>query len=287
MAIRYVILDFDGTCTQINAIESSFIEHYRIGFGVGRTEWEAALNAVCEASPKAGWTLANAPSAAPANADPYILTYEAAQRLLRADKKLKPPSNDLFGIAYAINAAPLRTELLEVLRAILAKGIHVAFVSNSDTGKVAAILDGLITDRGERELVKVFGNASKFLIGELSPELAIAPDLRRAFEALPPAIDVGIGRPVYLRRAKYFQTMCEAFAGFGLERSPAPDEVLVCGDIWELDLAMPSALGMNVHLVQRDAPAHRPNAFGTHAYERDRMAAGQLSPDLRGLLARI
>jgi hypothetical protein len=52
-----------------------------------------------------------------------------------------------------------------------------------------------------------------------------------------------------------------------------------CGDIWEMDLAMPYALGAKVHLLDRTAP------FDTCPYERQALAAyGKTSADLSGLL---
>ena len=42
---------------------------------------------------------------------------------------------------------------------------------------------------------------------------------------------------------------------------------VVCGDIWEMDLAMPYALGANVHLLDRTTP------FDTYEYERYAVAS--------------
>ena len=56
-----------------------------------------------------------------------------------------------------------------------------------------------------------------------------------------------------------------------------------CGDIWEMDLAMPYALGACVHLIDRAAP------FDTYEFEMNAAAAGgaraKTSGDLTGLLA--
>ena len=57
---------------------------------------------------------------------------------------------------------------------------------------------------------------------------------------------------------------------------------LFCGDIFEMDLAMPHALGARVHLIDRAAP------FSTYAYERSALAAcgdrGRSSVELGGLM---
>ena len=56
-----------------------------------------------------------------------------------------------------------------------------------------------------------------------------------------------------------------------------------CGDIWEMDLAMPHALGANVHLLDRAAP------FNTYEHEKRVIETygqrAKASADLSGLLA--
>jgi hypothetical protein len=83
----------------------------------------------------------------------------------------------------------------------------------------------------------------------------------------------GVARPVYLRRGSYFEALCAT--QFPLA------ETLVVGDIWELDLAMPAALGAHVHLIQRASP------FETYAYELGQLAKGHSSVNLKGLLKRV
>src|SRR5437588_6208155 len=85
--LAHIVLDFDGTCTQIPPIFEAYLDLYRKGlnwFGLNVTiwEWRDAQEIVRQHSPKAGWTLAGCPSA-PAAADPYILADEAARLILR------------------------------------------------------------------------------------------------------------------------------------------------------------------------------------------------------------
>ncbi|HEY0251504.1 MAG TPA: HAD family hydrolase [Kofleriaceae bacterium] len=279
MSIRYVILDFDGTCTQIEAIQREFVEAYRIGVGASAADWTRALATVRDAAPTAGWTLFDQPSTAPANADPYILTFEAARLLVR-EGVIGAIDPMLFGRVYAKHPAPFRPELREVLLALLGKGIAIAFVSNSAKDKVAAAVDKAMGDEiAARGKIHVIGNAAKMMIGELPTGTAI--DARAVFETLPAAQKLdGVNRPVYLRRANYFRAICDVFTEFKATGFPA-DELLVCGDIWELDLAMPRALGANVHLIQRTPP------FDTNAYELAQMRPGETSTDLHALLARV
>jgi hypothetical protein len=50
-----------------------------------------------------------------------------------------------------------------------------------------------------------------------------------------------------VRRGRYF----DALVAVARELSVRPEEMLVCGDIFELDLALPFAMGAQVHLLLR------------------------------------
>jgi len=220
---------------------------------------------------------------APAAADPYILAGEAALYFARCQKKALPADFDAFGFAYAKAVAPLRPELRRVLERVDALGIAIHFISNSSTTKIRGrIMDLLGDDPALDARIGKRGGAEKFAVTELSwDDDAISADARRAFEALPAA---GGGpwplrRPPYLRRGSYMRELAAVWGG---DPSRA-GTTLVCGDVWELDLALPAALGCAVHLVERGAP------YDTYPYERDATTAagGSISADLNGLLARL
>src|SRR5690606_32548849 len=86
----------------------------------------------------------------------------------------------------------------------------------------------------------------------------------------------GLARPILLRRGRYF----EALRRIWDETDTTPAGTLVCGDIFELDLALPAQLGARIHMLGREA---------TPAYERDavRAAGGSFSTALSGGLERI
>ena len=270
--IRHVILDFDGTCTQVDKIQAKFLDDYRRAVGVEVKAWERAKATLTKASPTAGWTLMNAPSTAPAAADPYILAGEAAALLYREQGTQAP---DVFRTVYEKNLAPFRPELHDVLAALLAKKIRVAFISNSDgLGITNRIADLFHRSPGRREAIPVFGGAQKFLVKEPLVDAKLTPAQRARFAKLEVGLRVpALDRPIYLRRGAYFEALCATT--FPMEQT------LVCGDIWELDLALPDALGAQVHLIERAAP------FETYRYERERLSKGQSSPNLEPLLERI
>jgi hypothetical protein len=118
----------------------------------------------------------------------------------------------------------------------------------------------------------VRGDAGKFVVAPAS-----GADAR--FERVRSEIRVsGLTRPILPRRGRYF----DALAAIWEETGARPESTLVCGDIFELDLALPAELGADVHLVRRPR---------THRYEMDAVAAlgkrGGVSDGLAALLGRL
>jgi phosphoglycolate phosphatase-like HAD superfamily hydrolase len=290
MSLRYVVLDFDGTCTQIELAHAGFLAGYLAiledasgcARGALQPAWDAAVARVRAASPDAGWTLLGAPSTAPAAADPYILASEASA-LLQRDGAIRAVPPDAYARAYAANPAPWRPELPEVLAGLIARGLRVGFISNADRLTIEIRLTDLLhADRALRRQIAVHGHAAKFTLGEL-PLGATGPGAahRARFEALDGAVRAaGTVRPIYLRRGAYFDALCGLWRDLGAA-DYAIAQTLVCGDIWELDLAMPRALGAHVHLIRRAPP------FDTYPYELAQLAPGEPSDDLRGLLDHV
>lgn len=290
MSLRYVVLDFDGTCTQIELVHAGFLASYLAILedvngcapGALRPAWDAAVARIQAASPDAGWTLHGAPSTAPAAADPYILASEASA-LLQRDGAIRLVPPDAYARAYAASPAPWRPELPEVLAGLIARGLRVGFISNSDRLTIEARLTDLLNaDRALRRQIVVHGHAAKFTLREL-PVGATGPGAahRARFEALDGSVRAaGTVRPIYLRRGAYFDALCGLWRDLGAA-DYAIAQTLVCGDIWELDLAMPRALGAHVHLIRRAPP------FDTYPYELAQLPAGDTSGDLHGLLDHV
>jgi FMN phosphatase YigB (HAD superfamily) len=290
MSLRYVVLDFDGTCTQIELAHAGFLAGYLAiledanGCAPGALQpaWDAAVARVRAASPDAGWTLLGAPSTAPAAADPYILASEASA-LLQRDGAIRLVPPDAYARAYAANPAPWRPELPAVLAGLIARGLRVGFISNSDRLTIETRLTDLLNaDRALRRQIVVHGHAAKFTLREL-PLGATGPSAahRARFEALDGSVRAaGTVRPIYLRRGAYFDALCGLWRDLGAA-DYAIAQTLVCGDIWELDLAMPRALGAHVHLIRRAPP------FDTCPYELAQLPPGDTSGDLRGLLDHV
>jgi phosphoglycolate phosphatase-like HAD superfamily hydrolase len=291
MTIRHVVLDFDGTCTEVHATEKRYLDEY---YAIFKTElyadpdrlWKKALKDLKGLSPDVGWMLDGAAPSAPVGADPYILAGEAAKRVLAQAGIAKAVPSTIHERAYDVGQSPWRSEAREVLEALVARGVSVTFISNSRTTKIEHRLDDLLGTGKTRKKIAVHGGAAKFSIRELGPpgdaSPKISPANRAAFDALLPGERVtGLGRPVYLRRGKYFEALCGVWGN----DPEAITSTLVCGDVWELDLAMPAALGCAVHLITRARP------FATCPYERAAVKRlgerGRVTDDLRGVLKRL
>ncbi len=72
---------------------------------------------------------------------------------------------------------------------------------------------------------------------------------------------VGYERDVYLRRKLYWNTLTRLMRKKGLK----PHNVLVIGDIYEMDLALPAQIGMRIMLAAKPStPSFERNAVRTY-----------------------
>lgn len=280
MAIDCVVLDLDGTFTDLTEEAPSFQAAFPrlvadlVGKDLGAA-WAEAERRVHALSPELGWTV-EGKVVAPADADPYILASCAAQLLfdrflLLADPGLRSDvTTALYRRAYQHTGAAFRPDAKVVLEALLDRVPHVRFVTNAAEDAAQRKLASLAPRGLER--LGVRGDARKFLIGAAS-----TPDAR--FEKIVKSKQIpGLTRPLLLERGRYF----DALAAIWRETGSRPETTLVCGDIYELDLALPAELGAQVHFIRR------PRTF---EYELEAIRAlgarGGASDTLTPLLARL
>ena len=276
-----LVLDFDGTMTDAEAEGRPFRDGYLddLCVLVGRKPGDAEVLAVAA---DAEAELARTPSGhpfvwqgravAPATVDPYLRMVPVAHRVLDQWGAL-PSAVDrgrlLGGILYKYNYAKtlgrpvFKPGAGEVLRALADTPTWI--VTNSDTHAVAGKI--ALLDREQPGVAwltsRVRGQARKF-------------DVDDAWTGAPPELRIpGLDRPVLLRRHEYYSIvkaiLDEAGATF--------HDLIVIGDIFELDLAMPLALGARIGLV---TSAHTP------PYERAFVAShprGALIDDLAAIPA--
>jgi phosphoglycolate phosphatase-like HAD superfamily hydrolase len=249
---RLVVLDFDSTLTDADAHAPAFHAASarelarRLDWDdtTARREWLRAHEAVVQLPVHAAW-FADGHGVCPATCDPYVIANGVVQRLLcehapaLGSAGIATTVLDVHRAAYASVDPPFRPEARAVLERLGARHGMLAVVTNSSTDAVTRLLDGL-GFRG-RERVRVRGGAGKFVVGASDPA-----DPR--FEALPHTLEwPELARPLLVRRGRYFDVLRALWD----ESSTAPAETLVAGDVFELDLALPAALGAHVHLVTR------------------------------------
>lgn len=276
-SIECIVLDFDGTFTRVDEEAEPFVEAFRVGLeaqiGPERfARWDAIGSAIEAAPERFGWEY-DGVIVAPAHADPYIRCTTIGQALLAEDgvptARRSEILQGLYKACYPLSRTVFREDAKGVVEALVASGLPVFVISNSATEHVRAKIDAL--DPIGKSSLHVRGDARKFVIHE--PEKSYP-----RFEALPERMTIaGLERPLWLRRGYYYEALRKVWE----ETSTSPERTIVCGDIFELDLAMPSRLGSRVHLVARpETPEYERRAART-------IPGGGTSQELAGLLARL
>jgi phosphoglycolate phosphatase-like HAD superfamily hydrolase len=279
MRFDLCVLDFDGTCTLAEACGAPYLAAYKRGLGqrIGRDlerDWRAAEDRV-RANPAAHGWLDRGRIVAPGNADPYIRASTVA-RMLLDDYGLYPEDverrallSELYAECYPSSLEVFRPGAREVLERLLASEVTVVVVTNSATAAVTRKIAQLLADSLVRPEVR--GDARKAELREPSE-----PD--SPFQRLPEEQRIeGLARPIYLRRGAYYGVLREIWR----ESATTPERTLVVGDIYELDLAMPHALGASIQLVTGETT---PEYVRHHV---ERVERGGVASDLESVLGRI
>jgi len=275
---RLVILDFDGTFTDAYAEATPFVEGFKRDLFdlLGRDateEWERLEAEVTAHPDRYGW-MNGSHIAAPAGADPYLTSSCIAQNMfdelgmLRREAWRNEILQLLYQTNYALTTSMPRPDAKAVLEDLLARDLKVAVVTNSRTDAVTAKIDQLGLDG--REALDVYGDAKKYVIDDAARG--------EPFDALEDLALPGLEtRKVAIKRGHYFDLLRKLWDQTGA----TPEETLVCGDIFELDLALPLALGARVHLIYRD---QTPGYEVAYLQDHDRAT---VSEELVGVLEQV
>ncbi|HKY35271.1 MAG TPA: HAD family hydrolase [Polyangiaceae bacterium] len=255
--IKCVILDFDGTLTDPNKERARFETLYRDALA-GATvpavveRWAAAARKVDEDPETNGLRVAGGQLTAPGDADVYIRCFGITQ-LLGVDLGLAPSLDALMPLAAAAYAQAygqmsetwsrvmFREETEEFLDRLRERGLPVWLVTNAESLGVKRRLSVLADERWS--FMNLRGLAQKFWLAP--PRVASA-----TFDALPSEQPLPrSGRPVKLKRGPYFEALRAVWDAVNVP----PRDTLVVGDVYDLDLALPAALGARVHWIQNHA----------------------------------
>lgn len=260
---RLLVLDFDGTMTDAEVegapFRRGYLEDVAAIAGAPLDEVLALADRFEDQVRREvgahGWVFGGH-IVAPASVDPYLRVMPVARMVLDAlGAPIPEPARGrlleavLFKYNYPKTATAFRPGAGPLLRALGERAdLDVWIVTNSHTEPVQNKLRALgARPDGGNDLdwliPRVRGRAQKYV---LDPQ----------FDAVPESLTLpGLDRPVMLRRRAYHAVLDGLRAALGV----GWDEVRVYGDIFELDLALPLALGASVALA---ANAHTP------AYER-------------------
>jgi FMN phosphatase YigB (HAD superfamily) len=271
-----LVLDFDGTMTDAEQEGAPFREGYLedlvVLTGMSRDEVFALaeeFESMIAGDPEThGWVF-RGQIVAPATVDPYLRIMPVARMIFdRANVFASDEDRNrlLDGILYKYNYRKTTIAFNPEAEAVLSSlaGTNTYVITNSDTepvqNKIRSLSRG--TDKFDWLIERVYGSAKKYVVD---------PSFEDVDEAM--FID-GLNRPVLLRRQLYYQTIKRLLDEQGLDWT----DLVVVGDIFELDLAMPLALGARVGLVS--------NQF-TPPYEKEFLAKhprGRLINSLKEIL---
>ncbi len=255
--IKCVILDFDGTLTDPNKERAGFETRYRDALA-GATSpavverWAAAAKKVDEDPETHGLRVAGGQLTAPGDADVYIRCFGITQ-LLGMELGLAPSLDALMPLAAAAYAEAygqmsetwsppmFREETEAFLDGLRERGLPVWLVTNAESSGVKRRLSVLADERWS--FMNLRGQAQKFWLAP--PRVSSA-----AFDALPSEqVLPRSGRSVKLKRGPYFEALKAVWDAANV----APRDTLVVGDVYDLDLALPAALGACVHWIENHA----------------------------------
>jgi FMN phosphatase YigB (HAD superfamily) len=259
---KVVILDFDGTLTDVEKEGAPFVGGYTHDLGVllKRKDIEVLWNeAETErASRPEDFSWDNKGLLVAPASDPYIRSHAILDLILDKLGLFSDPEkrteikNQLFGANYKKSITAFREGAKEFLEELIAN-MKIIVVTNSGTDAVQAKLEQL-NPKSLNE-VALFGNARKFEVDNSWDSVSEG----QSFE--------GLKRLVLLRRRLYSDILSKISKEF---KVPI-ESMQVMGDIYDLDLAFPQHLGMGSALITRE-----------HTYAYEKRAAQAVVHDFEG-----
>ncbi len=263
---RLIVFDFDGTLTDAEEEGRPFREGYLQDIAIlcdqplpAIESLAAEAEAEVAANPQAhGWVFGGR-IVAPATVDPYLRMMPVARMIFDHFGRF-PVASDrdrlLDGILYKYNYPKTRTAFREGARALLLGTPRETtyVVTNSHTEPVQDKVRQLSSQGGDTDALlwlvpRVFGRAKKYVLDE-------------GFDAIEAELAVpGLSRPILLRRKLYHDVLRRLLDAVGADWA----DLTVVGDIFELDLALPLALGARVGLVvNRHTPQYEIDFLDGH-----------------------
>lgn len=249
MSRGLLVLDFDGTMTDAEVegepFRGGYLEDVAALVDLPLAQVEAmarAFEAEVAADPgRFGWIYGGR-VVAPATVDPYLRIMPVARKIMDATgsflveaERSRVLDAVLYKYNYTKTVTAFRPGAAELLGGLRDSGFEAYIVTNSHTEPVQRKVRELAAGTGALDWLaaRVTGRARKYVIDA-------------SFETVPAELNVpGLERPILLRRRHYFEALSSLLERHGLDW----EQLRVVGDIFELDLSLPMALGASVALV--------------------------------------
>ena len=246
-----LVLDFDGTMTDAEVeggpFREGYLEDVSLLCGIELEEAKRLAEVieaeVYENAHAYGWDFGGR-IVAPAVVDPYLRMMPVARKLMDRSgvfMNKEERTRLLDGILYKYNYGKTLNCFRDGARVVLEslKGTATYVVTNSHTIPVKAKLQSLgLEADGSCSLdwlvERVHGTAKKYYLDD-------------DFTEVPESIHLdGLPRPVLLRRKKYHTVLEQLLDQENMDWA----DLVVVGDIFELDLSLPLAMGARVGLLK-------------------------------------
>ncbi|HPH68790.1 MAG TPA: hypothetical protein PLF40_23710 [Kofleriaceae bacterium] len=246
-----LVLDFDGTMTDAEQEGAAFVAGYLDDLCtlVGRPLGDPQVQQIAATTAQA---ITDRPgdfpflwmgrAVAPATVDPYLRMVPIAHAIFDHFGVFRDATDRgrllgaiLYKYNYAKTSPHFRAGAGELLAALATQKHPVWIVTNSDTEAVAKKVELLSHQFPAVAALasRVRGFARKF-------------DIDDNWQGVPAELTLpGLARPVLLRRHTYFDILANLLEAEGATFA----DLVVVGDIFELDLAMPLTAGARVGLV--------------------------------------
>lgn len=242
MSIHTLVLDFDGTLTNINEESIPIVEGWKKDVArqlkVSDKEleslWAEQKSKILANPDKYGWER-DGKFVAPACIDPLVLAttingllFDRANMYMGGEER-KKILYETFKANYSKGQIRFQEGANDFLAGVV-DAFNVCIVTNSGTEEVSKKIRQL---PGNFQSIPIYGDAKKY---DLNPNFTTFPE----YVTRP-----GFNRPLYLRREKYWRVLEKIMT----EQHISPENVCVMGDVYELDLLVPEHVGMSTILA--------------------------------------
>jgi FMN phosphatase YigB (HAD superfamily) len=241
-----IIFDFDGTLTDVEKSSQDFQEKYPMVcadlLGINYSTMEKRfyeLKNNLKNHPEKGFVI-NGYDSLPANSEPYIRCQATMKDFIKemSDCGFKVPQNTESFLSYSYKKAKkisndkiyFREGIEDFLENIKSK-YNIFIVTNSNGKKIRKNLESINHDD-----IMMYTNANKRLVYSPDPCISLS----------------GFPRDILINRKEYYGAL-----NFIRKRKFYPNNTIVVGDVFELDLALPETASFDIIQIDNGAtPLH-------------------------------